>query len=397
MAASVALSLALLSPATATATARSSTSSSAAHVPDIQAVRQGLNPSFRGTGGTHSNNGGLFFEDQRHNIHDDQRTENFHRQQKQQQQQQQQQQQHLHLHLHLPLEPVELTNSSCPSVPSQRVDCGHSGTTKANCEASGCCWEPLDPNPNNYPWCFKKSGPAPPSPAPAPAVGPAPKSPVPAPSHSPSPSPSAGPYDTVGKAFVHLFEWSWSDVAQECEDYLGPNGFDAVQTSPPMEHIVGDQWWTRYQPVSYDLVSRSGNEDQFKDMISRCAKAGVKIYADAVVNHMAAGSGTGINGHSFGDRAFPGLYTQDDFHHNQGDESSNCVVSDYTDQHNVQYCDLVSLPDLCTGCSSTQTTIAGYLQQLAAAGVEGFRMDAAKHQEAGELGGVLSKSGLQVR
>lgn len=196
---------------------------------------------------------------------------------------------------------------------------------------------------------------------------------------------------------MHLFEWSWSDVAQECEDYLGPNGFDAVQTSPPMEHIAGDQWWTRYQPVSYDLVSRSGNEEQFKDMISRCAKAGVKIYADAVVNHMAAGSGTGINGHSFSNRAFPGLYTQDDFHHNQGDESSNCVVSDYTDQHNVQYCDLVSLPDLCTGCSSTQTTIAGYLQKLAAAGVEGFRMDAAKHQEAGELGGVLSKSGLQVR
>jgi alpha-amylase len=23
-------------------------------------------------------------------------------------------------------------------------------------------------------------------------------------------------------SFVHLFEWSWSDVAQECEDWLGP-------------------------------------------------------------------------------------------------------------------------------------------------------------------------------
>ena len=39
------------------------------------------------------------------------------------------------------------------------------------------------------------------------------------------------------KAFVHLFEWKWTDVATECEEYLGPNGFYAVQTSPPMEHI----------------------------------------------------------------------------------------------------------------------------------------------------------------
>lgn len=28
---------------------------------------------------------------------------------------------------------------------------------------------------------------------------------------------------------VHLFEWKWSDVALECERYLGPNGFAGVQ------------------------------------------------------------------------------------------------------------------------------------------------------------------------
>ena len=66
-------------------------------------------------------------------------------------------------------------------------------------------------------------------------------------------------------AFVHLFEWSWKDIAKECEDFLGPKGFDAVQVSPPQEHITGDAWWTRYQPVTYSLVSRSGNLAQFKD------------------------------------------------------------------------------------------------------------------------------------
>ena len=32
--------------------------------------------------------------------------------------------------------------------------------------------------------------------------------------------------------FVHLFEWKWSDVATECEQFLGPKGYSAVQVSP---------------------------------------------------------------------------------------------------------------------------------------------------------------------
>lgn len=28
---------------------------------------------------------------------------------------------------------------------------------------------------------------------------------------------------------VHLFEWKWSDIALECERYLGPKGYAGVQ------------------------------------------------------------------------------------------------------------------------------------------------------------------------
>src|SRR6187397_1784454 len=42
--------------------------------------------------------------------------------------------------------------------------------------------------------------------------------------------------DTRLTAFVHLFEWKWTDIARECETYLGPKGFTAVQISPPNEH-----------------------------------------------------------------------------------------------------------------------------------------------------------------
>jgi alpha-amylase len=150
----------------------------------------------------------------------------------------------------------------------------------------------------------------------------------------------ATPSGNVNPVFVHLFEWSWDDIAQECEDFLGPMGYDAVQVSPPMEHRQGPMWWTRYQPVSYKLVSRSGNETQFRSMTQRCKDAGVKIYVDVVSNHMAEGSGTGTAGTAYGNRAVPGLYSQDDFHHDQNDKGSNCVINNYFSQQNVQSCDL---------------------------------------------------------
>ena len=132
-------------------------------------------------------------------------------------------------------------------------------------------------------------------------------------------------------AFVHLFEWSWNDIATECENVLGPKGFAAVQVSPPQKSDPGSEWWRRYQPVSYAIEGRSGNADQFREMVRRCSDAGVDIYVDAVINHMAAYN-----------RYFPEVpYSPQDFH--------NCTSPiDYRDKWQVQNCDLVGLNDLAT-------------------------------------------------
>jgi len=259
------------------------------------------------------------------------------------------------------------SSDTCDVAEGSRSDCGIGDEGK--CVSSGCCWKSVDPNPQNVPWCFKKGG--------GPSPGPAPAPPAP---------PSAG----SGSAFVHLFEWSWSDIAIECEQFLGPKGFKAVQVSPPNDHISGDAWWTRYQPVTYELTSRSGDATAFADMVQRCQKAGVGIYADAVINHIAAGSGTSVAGRAYGGRATP-IYTPDDMHHNDGDDSRNCVISNYDDKHNVQYCDLVGLPDLCTSCDKVQQQVSDYLNHMSNIGIAGFRIDAAKHQDAGELGQLLSR------
>ncbi|MCU4674181.1 alpha-amylase family protein [Catenovulum sp. 2E275] len=186
--------------------------------------------------------------------------------------------------------------------------------------------------------------------------------------------------------FVHLFEWKWQDVATECEQYLGPKGYAAVQVSPPNEHIQGSQWWTRYQPVSYQLQSRGGSRAEFIDMVERCNNSGVEIYVDAVINHMGAGSGTGTAGSTYGNRQFP-IYGPQDFH-------SSCTInsSDYgSDRWRVQNCELVGLPDLNTSSSYVQDTIAGYLNDLQNIGVSGFRFDASKHMSVPDIQGILSK------
>ena len=184
--------------------------------------------------------------------------------------------------------------------------------------------------------------------------------------------------------FVHLFEWSWQDVAQECEDFLGPKGYAAVQVSPPNEHIQGSQWWTRYQPVSYQLESRGGNRAQFTDMVNRCKAVGVDIYVDAVLNHMAAGSGTGTAGSTFGNKNYPD-YSQQDFH-------NTCAIDNYNNRWQVQNCELVGLADLNTSASYVQETLADYLNDLQNIGVAGFRLDASKHMSLGDIQGVLAKT-----
>ncbi len=196
-----------------------------------------------------------------------------------------------------------------------------------------------------------------------------------------------GHEDFVGTAFVHLFEWRWSDVASECETFLGPKGFEAVQVSPPNEHIDHSTWWARYQPVSYQIQSRSGTRAQFIDMVNRCNAAGVAVYADAVINHTAAlnGGGTGVAGTPWTYKHHP-MYGPQDYH-------ATCTVNNYADRSNVQNCELVGLPDLNTGASYVQDTLAAYLNDLRGIGVAGFRIDGGKHMAHGDIAGIMGRAG----
>ncbi|WP_435887670.1 alpha-amylase family glycosyl hydrolase [Streptomyces antimycoticus] len=190
---------------------------------------------------------------------------------------------------------------------------------------------------------------------------------------------------------AELFEWRYDSVAKECTSTLGPAGYGYVEVSPATEHIQGGQWWTSYQPVSYKIAGRLGDRTAFKNMIDTCHSAGVKVVADAVINHMSAGSGTGTGGSSYTKYSYPGIY--------QAQDMDDCTsqISNYQDRWNVQHCELVGLADLDTGESYVRTRIAQYLNDLLSLGVDGFRVDGAKHiptEDLAAIKGQLSDPGV---
>lgn len=177
---------------------------------------------------------------------------------------------------------------------------------------------------------------------------------------------------------VHLFEWKWNDIAAECERFLAPNGFAGVQLSPPnenfLESINSRPWSERYQPMSYRLDNRSGNEASFADMTRRCNAVGVRIYPDVVFNHMSGMTGYGTGG-VYGNAQtgdFPGVpYTPEDF-------NERCEIQ-WDDPASIRNCEMYGLRDLNQGRETVRAAIAGYLNHLIDLGVAGFRVDIMKH------------------
>lgn len=198
-------------------------------------------------------------------------------------------------------------------------------------------------------------------------------------------TPGAGP-EPRSDVGVQLFQWTWDAIAAECPR-LGETGYGWVLTSPPQEHVLGSEWWTQYQPVSYLVESRLGDREQFEAMVGACHDAGVQVIADAVVNHMTGrDSGTGWAGSTFEHYEYPGIWTFEDFHHC---DTSDSDIENYRDADQVQSCELVNLADLATERENVRTRLSEYLADLRDLGVDGFRIDAAKHMPPEDVAAIL--------
>ena len=200
-----------------------------------------------------------------------------------------------------------------------------------------------------------------------------------------------------------LWEWSWRSVASECPR-LADIGYDGVQVAPPQDSVkrtaTGNgsdaylhPWWEVYQAVDYGLTSRMGDEQQFRDMVTDCREAGVKVYVDAVINHT-----TGQGNRSYGGKTWTPYtyadagYVPEDFHDNVGAcPSSDGGIADFNNKTEVWSCNLVGLEDLRTETPKVQATLAAYLNKLLRYGVSGFRVDAGKHMAPADLDGIYDR------
>jgi alpha-amylase len=205
---------------------------------------------------------------------------------------------------------------------------------------------------------------------------------------------------------ANLFEWNWASVGNECTTVLGPKGYGGVQVAPPADSLSRSgpapvhPWWEVYQPVDYNLTSRMGNEAQFKAMVATCRDAGVKVYVDAVINHMTGQGDTSYGGVHYSKYAYDGLYTPADFHKSpadcpvppaDGSADQNGTIADFNNYTQVTKCELVGLSDLRTETPSVQAKLAGYLNKLLGYGVSGFRVDAAKHTPLADLRAIEAR------
>lgn len=97
-------------------------------------------------------------------------------------------------------------------------------------------------------------------------------------------------------SIVEFFMWPHSEVAKECQmladmGYLGAKLFPVQEQLMSMEPFSNDlnPWYFAYQPVSYRLQGRMGSRDDLREAINKCRSLGVRMYADAVINHMTGG------------------------------------------------------------------------------------------------------------
>ncbi|KAH7109641.1 glycoside hydrolase superfamily [Dendryphion nanum] len=227
-------------------------------------------------------------------------------------------------------------------------------------------------------------------------------------------------------AIVELFGWPYAAVAKECT-FVGKAGYMGVKIWPPTEHVWGSHyyepdnqfrpWYFVYQPVSYKLTSRMGTRAELRSMIQTCRAAGVRVYFDAVINHMS-GNGNDIQNHRNSDCSlysghnatanspyftsaqtylinpytgtrptpeFPAVpYGPTDFHCERS-------LSSWTDGQVITKGWLVGLTDLNTEKEYVQDRIATYLADVLSLGASGFRVDAAKHIGPSSMALILAR------
>lgn len=160
--------------------------------------------------------------------------------------------------------------------------------------------------------------------------------------------------------------------------FLGERGYGGVQLSPVQEskREESHSWYLRYQPVSYKIISRSGNLEEFKNMTKVCQENRIRVYVDVVINQMAEGEAE-VVGYG-GSKAYPSRLVYPEVPYQPEDFNEFCFILNTTNPFEIRNCRLAGLPDLNQAKENVKAKVVEFMNTLIDAGVAGLRVDAVR-------------------
>lgn len=179
---------------------------------------------------------------------------------------------------------------------------------------------------------------------------------------------------------LHAWCWSFNEIKNHVKE-IADAGYTSIQTSPAQACRMGKSWndtsltntkdnptwYYHYQPTYYTIGNyQLGTAEEFKAMCKAAHEYGLKIIVDVVGNHLAD---VGTSNKGYVDSELLSSV------HHAG------KITNWSNRYQVTQGDVIGMPDLDTGSSTVQNKMINYLNDLADAGADGFRFDAAKSIE----------------
>ena len=195
------------------------------------------------------------------------------------------------------------------------------------------------------------------------------------------------PIATEDGNIFHAFCWKYSDITANLPS-IAESSFKSIQISPVQQPKNGGAtWWSFYQPLSFSIADNSslGTKDELKTLCEEASKYDISIIADIVFNHLANIDDDHLETDGTPtvcpdvEQYEPEIYAKRNasgdeatFHHNKKATGSGAVT---------QYYQWGQLPDLNTANPLVQKRSLDLLKECIDVGIDGFRLDAAKHIE----------------
>lgn len=188
--------------------------------------------------------------------------------------------------------------------------------------------------------------------------------------------------ETNDEVILHAWCWSFDTIRENLPD-IAQAGYTIVQTSPAQHCITGtwddeggDQlfgngrWYYHYQPTDWKIGNQHvGSAEDLKALCDEARKYGIRIIVDVLPNHTAIDQS----------KVEPDLDAAVGGHQNLYHANGLTPIRNWNDRYECTTGEMGGLPDVNTENPDFQAYYMGYVNELLACGVRGFRYDTAKH------------------